>query len=174
MTLKEFAMAMKTAVVTGGKKIVKALLNANIVNICKVGILIGSAALTVIAVLRYMKQKRRVYSNEEGKSTTDRALQLNYSDLRNLNELHPMMHDVKKRLTKDLKPRNGKKYKVKGKKRSFWYDDDDKKSSRSNTKGPVALQELKRFQRDMEIIDRERLNTKPNDGFSLRNTWLNS
>jgi len=176
MTLKEFLVATKTAIINGAKKIITALFNANMANIVKAGIFVGASALTVVAVLRYIKHKRHVYNNEENKSVVDRALQINFTDMRNIRELNPLMGSVKKRLMKDSKPRTTSKKKFKNKKGSWFNylasisnDVDDEPTRR----GPVALHELERFKMEMDAIERER-RYRDDDGFSLRRCWINS
>jgi hypothetical protein len=177
MTLGEFGKTMVSTTLSCAKKIGKAIMAADVTHLVKAGILIGTAVVTVAVVVRFLKQKHDVYTNEENKSVVDRSLQLNYSDLRNSRELHPMMHKVQKRLTKDLKPRRCNKIKAK-KKMSFgkFMDEYNRKNNikRTTEYGPVALRDLDRFNSEMEAIeDDNRTRPKYVDNRSLLRFWGN-
>lgn len=117
-TFKEFFSRLVKAFGSASSKVLAALANANLLTLIKFGIMIGVSIITVRMFFKYLRNRRKLYSNQENMSVVDRALELNYADIRNQQELHPLMQKVKKNLRKGLTsrkdtkdhPRKGKKY----------------------------------------------------------------
>lgn len=113
MVVKDVLPMIGKTIVSAAKKVGEAILNADAVALGKFGIVVGVAAATVALVFKFIKDKKKAFTDEEGKSPVDKSLELNYQDARNQDKLHPMMKKVRKQLMKDIRPKrkNGKKYK---------------------------------------------------------------
>lgn len=113
MKIKEVFPMLGKTIVSAAKRIGVAFLNANALSLIKFGIVAGTAAATIALIIKFIRDKRRSYTSEEGKSPVDKSLELNYRDAKNHDKLHPLMKKVRKQLIKDIKPKkkNGKRYK---------------------------------------------------------------
>ena len=183
MTVKEFLGKAGKSMLGAAKKIGKLILEAKTENIIKFGILIGTVVVVGVSAIIYLKNRYRVYNDEDNKSTVDRALQINFTDLRNQEELSPIMKEVSKNLNRELKPRikNGAYRNNAG---ETWKDfgrkfDSIRKSEKRRQQiretGPVALSELRRFERDMEDLEFvERSQKGKKNNFALRTAWENA
>lgn len=113
MRIKDILPMIGKTIVTAAKKIGAAIMNADAVALGKFGIVIGVAAATVGMIIKFIRDKKKAFTDEEGKSPVDKSLEINYQDARKQDQLHPMMKKVRKQLMKDIRPKrkNGKRYK---------------------------------------------------------------
>ena len=176
MTIKEFVS--KIAVVLGKSvnTIYKSILNANLLGLVKFGIIAGVSIATVILIFKYLKMKKKAYTNESEKTTVDRALQVNYADVRNQKELHPLMKKVKKNLKKDLKPRTKKNNKKKYRDDRDLYDVTLSEIMPSSEDYDV-IKDLELFRREMADKQKRREYDRKygvlSDDRSLKRVWEN-
>lgn len=103
MKLKEFFVGLAKALGKGVKNIFKAICDASLTNLIKFGVVAGVATATVVAIYKFVKMKIKSYHDESEKTVVDRTLQINQDDLRNQEELHPLMKKVRKNLMKGEK-----------------------------------------------------------------------
>ena len=92
-------------------KILDAVAKADLGSLIKLGVVAGVTIGTLVLIFKFLRDKKKSYYDEAGKTPVDKTLELNYHDLRQQDKLHPMMKKVRKQLVKDLKPRRkgGKK-----------------------------------------------------------------
>lgn len=173
MTVKEGLAKLAKVLGTSLAKVGSAIANASLAGLLKLGILVGVSAAVVMFLFKFFKDRRDAFNDEEEKTPVDRALQVNYADLRNQEELHPLMKKVNKHLRKELKPRKivSKKLK-KGKKTK--YRDLFEKIELDNEREELE-QHLYRFLNNLEESDRyeEELAKYPSDR-TYYNVWANS
>ena len=105
MTLKQFIGSLAKVLGKSAKAIAHAVMNAKLAGLIRLGILIGVSIATIIAIYKFIKMKKHVYTDESNKSVVDETLEVNYTDVRKQEKLHPMMKKVRKNLNKELKPR---------------------------------------------------------------------
>ena len=105
MTLKQFIISLAKTLGKSAKAIAHAVMNAKLAGLIRLGILIGVSIATIIAIYKFIKMKKHVYTDESNKSVVDETLEVNYTDVRKQEKLHPMMKKVRKNLNKELKPR---------------------------------------------------------------------
>ena len=97
-------------IIKGAKAVAAFVAGANVTTLASIGVGIGIAAVAAFAVVKYIKDRKQIFTDEANKSVVDRSLQLNYQDVRNQEELHPLMDTVHSQLVKDLYPKKaGKK-----------------------------------------------------------------
>jgi hypothetical protein len=180
MTVQEFVKAVGAALGKSASAIYKAIMNAKLSALIRFGIVIGVSVVTVIAIFRYLKMKKHVFTDKSKKSVVDEALELNYADVRNQSELHPVMKKVRKNLTKELKPRKKHHSSKKAQKERKKYQNVIKNlnipeyhSSRNDDYD--VLDELEMFRREMRDIDiirnQERNIPRGKEHYNLRNVW---
>jgi len=179
MTVKEFAKKMLSTVVTAAKKLGKLIIESDSKSVAKVGVLIAATITTIAAAIAYVKNRRHVYCNEDNKSMVDRALQINYADLRNQKALKPTMKKVNKSLNNELRLRKSKKaFRNKNGKTYREFEEimnSKRRNKRLKENGPVALSELESFARDMEDLEAVEASRKgKTNDFALRRAWENS
>lgn len=200
MTVKDFILAVAKTLGKSADKIAKAIMNAKLAGLIRFGILIGVSVVTVIAIFKFLKMKKQAYTDDSNKSVVDRALELNYSDIRNQAELHPLMKKVRKNLNKELKPRmksgsSKKANKSREKYRKYVKDFDPEytKDLRRTLKDIYDRDDFYNFDddddydlmKDLEIFKlemrdedrrRERARRRPRtiDDWNLRTVWENS
>ena len=176
MTIKEFFPAAWKAIKVAAKKVVDAVMGASVVGLAKFGLIIGSAAAAVAFIVKFIKDRKKAYNDRSNMTTVDRSLELNYHDIRNQEELHPVMDKVKKALTKDL---YGKK---KGKKIIKKLDkQNSKRKSAVYGYTPEEVDEIETNYRMMQFLDQYpkwykkqmQKGYQPHDG-RLRFIWENT
>ena len=169
VTLKNLIPKLGEAIGKGGKKIINAILNANLLSLVKFGVVLGVSAATVALIFKFLRDKRKSYHNEENKSMVDRALEVNYADARNQSALHPLMKNVRKNLKKGTRTRSKKFSKaVKKNKRKYLEFLED-----------LSLSEQKqRARRNLDLLDQEIWEDEHRDhsyhGCDLRRVWKNA
>lgn len=156
VTLKTILSGIGKAIGGGLKAAAKAVANADLITLCKYGIIIGISAVTIRYICKYLRNRRKMYMNEENKSVVDRALELNYADARNQQELHPLMRRVRKNLKRGMDRGEKEKYRNKfrkGKKKYQGYLD---RASRKRLRDelPGMLSSMKNFMEDEELDQR--------------------
>lgn len=102
--------AVGKAIKNNAAKIAKAIADAKVETLLKLGIVSGVAIAAAIVVLKFLNDKRKMYKSLKNKTTVDEAIDVNYADVKKQEKLHPLMKKVKKNLKKDLKPRKDKRY----------------------------------------------------------------
>lgn len=105
MTLKQFIISLTKVLGKSAKAIAHAVMNAKLAGLIRLGILIGVSIATIIAIYKFIKMKKHVYTDESKKDVVDDTLDINYTDVRKQENLHPLMKKVRKNLNKELKPR---------------------------------------------------------------------
>jgi len=105
MTLQQFIGSLAKVLGKSAGKVAQAVMNAKLSGLIRLGILIGVSIATIIAIYKFIKMKKHVYTDESSKTVVDRALEINYTDARNQKELDPLMKKVRKNLNKEMKPR---------------------------------------------------------------------
>jgi hypothetical protein len=115
MTLREGISKLVECVGSNFHKIGEAVMGANLTSLIKVGAIAGASIAAIALVIKFIRDKKKMYKDESNKTVVDKSLDLNYRDARNRDKLHPLMKSVRKNLEKDLKPRksSGKKRRVK-------------------------------------------------------------
>lgn len=113
VTLKSLFGKIGKALGVGAKSVIKMVADADLLTLCKFGVVVGVAVITVRFILKYLKNRKHVYTNEENKSIVDRALEINYADRRNQHELHPLMKKVRKNLKGGMDKDKRAKYREK-------------------------------------------------------------
>lgn len=173
MTVKEALMKLAGVLGTSISKIGNAIANASLVSLLKVGILVGISAAVVIFLFKFFKDRRESFNDEEEMTPVDRSLKLNIADLRNQEELHPLMKKVNKNLRKELKPRKVVSKKLKKCKKDK-YKNLFEKIELDNERDELE-QHLYRFLNGLEESDRyeEELAKYPSDR-TYYNVWANS
>lgn len=112
-TLKSAFSALWKVVSGAAKSVHKLIMGADLATLIKYGIVAGISYVVIRVIFRYIKDRKRLYHAEENKSMVDRALEMNYADARNQQELHPLMKKVRKNLhhgmSRDKKEESRKK-----------------------------------------------------------------
>ena len=150
----------------------QAILKADLVSLIKFGIVAGVGIATIVLIFKFIRDKKKSYSNEEDTSLVDRALELNFNDLRQQEELHPLMKKVHKAMNKELKPRKVKSSKRKSLKRKRNKDIIEQLLERRRSR--TINDELDKFLAsipEMEEFEREVVKYPAN--CTLRNVWDN-
>lgn len=100
MTIKDVISKAGSFAVKG----ISMITEANLSTCLKVGVLVGSAAVSIWLSLKKFRDKRRAYKHaNEPTNAFEEGLDLNFKDLRKQKELDPKtMKKVKKALQKDL------------------------------------------------------------------------
>ena len=174
MSVKEFILKVGEVVKDSAIKVVDAIAGASLASLVKFGIIAGISVATVVLIFKFIKAKKKVYTDESNKTIVDRALQKNYADVRNQEELHPLMHKVKKNLKKDLKPRLKNKIKKQQEKYRTTIDE-----MFYSNKAYDLGEDLDMFIKEMADNDnRRRARAKsgymPHDNQSLKAVWDNT
>ena len=165
--LAKLAASMKMSIAN----LIKVIAGANLLTLIKFGIIAGVAIATIILIFKFIKDRKELYKDEDEKTVVDRALEMNFADVRNQEELHPMMKKVKKNLKKELKPRKVRSNKVKAREElKSILDDIQGRTSRLNVKAKLdqfleELPEIERFEVEVYKYPSNR---------TLRNVWENS
>ena len=181
MTVGEFFGKIGSTISKSVSQIADAVMKADLISLLKVGVVVGTGIATIVAIVRYIKQRKKVYANTQSKNVVDEALDLNYADVRKQDKLHPLMKKVRKNLTKDLKPRMKKSSSKK------------KKAAKERTKYKNFIKNLnvpkreeyeeeeydfaedfeifKREMREQERMEQEDLENPKFDPYRLRNVW---
>lgn len=97
--------------VKGAKAAGAFIMGANVTTLVSAGIAVGVIAVAAYGVIKYVRDRKAAYTDEANKSVVDRSLQLNFQDVRNQKELHPLMQSVRKQMIKDLYPKKSQKKK---------------------------------------------------------------
>ena len=92
--LAKLAASMKMSITN----LIKVIAGADLLTLIKFGIIAGVAIATIILIFKFIKDRKELYKDEDEKTVVDRALEMNFADVRNQEELHPMMKKVKKNL----------------------------------------------------------------------------
>lgn len=113
MTVGAALTAAKKAIISAAIKAGQIFLGMSVMEVAKVAVLIGVSVATIIAILKFLKDKKKMMSDEKNKTPYDKMRESNdYADLRKQKDLHPSVKkSVKKAFKKELKPRYKKKYK---------------------------------------------------------------
>lgn len=180
MTVKEFVQKVAAALGKSATKIFEAIMNADLISLAKLGILVGVSIATVILIFKYLKMKKKIYTDDSKKTTVDRALEVNYADVRNQKKLHPLMKKVNKNLKKDLKPRVKKNS---SKKKKYRDHDRDRYTVSLNEIMPSSedydlFKDLELFRQEMADKQKRRQENRrkgfiPYDDRSLKRVWEN-
>ena len=180
MSVKEFIAKIAATLGKSVDKIAKAVMNANLVGLIRFGIVIGVGVVTVIAIYKFLKMKKHVYTDNTNKDVVDEGLDLNYADVRNQKELHPLMKKVRRNLNKELKPRKKKSASKKVRKDKKKYQDfmkDLDVSKYSFDEDYDVMEDFEMFRREMKDVDmkrkRDRKRTRTVEDYNLRNVWEN-
>ena len=118
MKVKEMFKALGATLKSCGKKIVTAFLNAKPATIGKIGLFVGAGVAGVALLLKFLKDKRRMYKNAKKSTATSEAVNVNYNNSEKAEELHPAMKKIKERLRKGIKPRKVRSSKRRNAKKS--------------------------------------------------------
>lgn len=183
MTIKKLFVEIGKFIATKAVVLGKLLVEAKIGDIVKVGVLIATVVVGCVIAVKYFKNRIHVYTNDDNKSVLDRALELNFSDLRNQHKLSPLLKEVSKNLDRELKPR-AKRKAYRNKKGQQWKEYNkayqsikaaESKKAKQKEAGPVALSELRQFEKDMiELEKYEKAHKGTRNNHALKTAWDNA
>ena len=185
MTIKDLGKTLVNGCIKVGKKII----DANIMTCLKVGVVVGSAVVSIWLSLKKFKDKSKLYkAQRQPESATEEGLDINYKDLRKQKDLHrSTSKKLRKELERDLRPRK----KNSNKRRNINFDsielDEFEKrenydSSRNYERAKGAskdilstLKDFMRSSRDYRDYENERDNDETDwmDRMDLREIWNN-
>jgi hypothetical protein len=168
MTVKEGLSKLAACLGSNFHKVGEAVMKADMIGLIKLGVVVGVSVAVLILIFKFLRDKKKSYHDESGKTPVDKSLELNFHDARNRDKLHPLMKKVKKNLTKDLKPRKTGK----GKSRKGYRKDVIRRYS-ENLKAKEAREDEERLRRETERVNAdlfdfiehadEYMDTHPND-----------
>lgn len=177
--VKEAFAKMGAAISKTGKSLMKSFMETKLEVLIRIGIVAGVSIATVIIIFKILKEKKKTWTDDENKNATDKALEINYAECKNHNQLHPAMKKVQKNLKKDIKPRKKKHQKLTDMP-EFLYVKDYAERARQRRNEYAAnfdvLTELDIFTREMQELERQRKIKKMSgrrytDNQSLRRIW---
>lgn len=94
MTMTESLMTVGKVVMNGLKAVGALFAAANPLTLINVGIFAGVAAFTTYCCIKNAKAKRDYARNKNKRTPVERAVELNYADARNQENLHPKLDRV--------------------------------------------------------------------------------
>lgn len=92
-----------------------AIAGMGLTELLKVGLVAGVSIAVIILIFKFLRDKWKMYCHRDN-TVVEAAVGRNYGDLREQDQLHPLMGSVRKSLRKELRPRTKK-----GKKKSNSY-----------------------------------------------------
>lgn len=105
MSVKELIKNIPSILKAMAKKIGTSIANAKVETLIKVGLSLGLTIAVVLFVIKFLKDKKASYTDENEKTIVDEALEMNFHDIRRQKKLHPLMNKVVDELEDELKPR---------------------------------------------------------------------
>lgn len=113
MTLGAALTAAKEAIVAAAVKAGQIFLGMSLAEVAKVAVLIGVSVATVLAILKFLKDKKKMMTDEKNKTGYENVRDDNdIADVRKQNKMNPTVKKViKKAFKNELKPRYKKKHK---------------------------------------------------------------
>ena len=115
MKLAELLPKIPGLIAKGISKVGKWILNTDIWVLGKAGIFVGAALAALKLILKFVKDRKQAFMNEEEKTPVDDALGLGYNRTDSLDGLHPKMSKLRKAANGVF--RSKKKH---GKKNTIW------------------------------------------------------
>lgn len=105
MSVKELIKSLPGMVKDLFIKVGTKIANAKVETIVKLSVSLGLSVAVVLFILKFLKDKKASYTDENEKTLVDEALEINYNDIRKQKKLHPLMNKVVDELESELKPR---------------------------------------------------------------------
>lgn len=147
---------------------VAAISGMGLAELIKVGLIAGVSIAVIILIFKFLRDKWKMYCHRDN-IVVETAVGRNYADLRQQNQLHPLMGTVRKTLRKDLKPRTKK-----GKKK---YKDYLEKAYMHTHVNSFSDDDLADFRREFRAfkegvpVNFGRVHDPDFDACSLRRVW---
>lgn len=91
MTLRTIFASVKTALITGSKAFVTALLDASIGNVIRAAIFVGVSIYIAYILIAHLRARRKNYEEKKDETPVDRSLCLNFEEPNQFERLNPLI-----------------------------------------------------------------------------------
>lgn len=151
------------------------LMNTSFSNIIRVGVMAGIGISAVVIAVKYIKSRKKIYSDTSNKTKVDEALEMNFYEC----DIDPSLKKIRKELTRDQEYRRpGKKEKkvdyfryAKSKKKRWLSMEDMRMEAEADLLAKQNYVNFERFKREYPKRHQRDWSPRRNDTSVLYRTW---